>query len=535
MNRTKFSAISLILIFILSACSGSSVPATVPPAVQLPATGVTDWMDQGFPNIVTSQEITPGKATNIEAGPYTIQVPADAFTQTVTFDVLTGNLAHFKAKAPTGQVPILAFAFDVKDATGQLLGKFNKPVQLSAKDPQIYADSQYFNVAADGTFTPNPTGLEVKAGELSHPISGPAAGWVVTSPASEIAGESKAASAPDWTLHGFPIIVASQQITPGTTSTVTSGPLTFQIPGDAFTEGVTFNLLVGDPASFQDVAPAGQVPILAFAFNIENVQGNLIEKFNQPVTLSVKTPKIFADSQYFNVSTDGTLTANPTGLQVKDGELTHPIAAATAGWIVTSPAEELAKQTAASPDWMVHGFAAVIKAQEFTPGNAMTISASPYTIQVPANAFTQTVNILVLSGNPADYKNQLPGDQIPTLAFALDVENQQNQYMVQFNQPITMTVNDSKIVAGSKYYNIAMDGTLSPNPNALQVKPGEITQFVSNTNNAWLISVPPTPTATPTPAATPTPLPGSTTTPEPTSPASPKGTGTPAPTNSGGG
>jgi hypothetical protein len=538
-NKTKFSAISLILIFILSACSTGSGPAspaaTVPPAVQLPATGVTDWMDQGFPNIVTSQQITPGKVASIEAGPYTIQVPADAFTQTVTFDVLTGNLAHFRSKAPAGQIPILAFAFDVKDAQGQLLGKFNKPVQLSAKDPQIYADSQYFNVAPDGTFTPNPTGLQVKAGELSHPISGTAAGWVVTSPASEIAGESQAAGAPDWTLHGFPIIVASQQTTPGTAATITSGPFTIQIPGDAFTEGVTFNLLVGDPATFKDKAPAGQIPILAFAFNVENVQGKLIEKFNKPITFSAKTPKIFADSQYFNVSTDGTFTANPTGLQVKDGELSHPIAGAAAGWVVTSPAEELAKQTASTPDWMVHGFAAVLKAQEFTPGKAMTISSSPYTIQVPADAFTQTVNILVLSGNPADYKNQLPSDQIPTLAFALDVENLQNQYVVQFSQPITVTVSDAKIVAGSKYFNVAMDGTLSPNPNALQVKAGEIQQSVSNTNNAWLISVPPTPTASPTPAASPTPVPSSSSTPEPTGPASPEGSGTPTPTNSGGG
>lgn len=537
MNKTRFSAISLILIFILSACSGRSGPvtpaATVPPSVQLPATGVIDWMDQGFPNIVTSQQITPGKAVSIEAGPYTVQVPADAFTQTVTFDVLTGNLAHFKDKAPTGQVPILAFAFNVKDAQGQLLGKFNKPAQLSVKDPQIYADSQYYNVSPDGTFTSNPTGLQVKAGELSHPISGTAAGWVVTSPASEIAGESQAAGAPDWTLHGFPNIVASLQITPGAAATVTSGPFTIQIPGDAFTEGVTFNLLVGDPTIFQDQAPAGQVPILAFAFNVENVQGQLIEKFNKPVTFSAKDPRIFADSQYFNVSTNGAFSANPTGLQVKDGELTHPIAGAPVGWVVTSPANELAKQTTASPDWMVHGFAAVLQTQEFTPGQATTISASPYTIQVPADAFTQTVNILVLSGNPQDYQNQLPSDQTPTLAFALNVENLQNQYVVQFSQPITVTVNDAKIVAGSKYFDVAMDGTLSPNPSTLQVKPGEIQQSVSNTNNAWLISVPPTPTATPTSVPSPMPAPGGSSTPAPTGSSNTSSTNTPAPTGSG--
>lgn len=549
MNKKKISTVSLVLIFILSACSGGSgtvtPAATVPPAVQLPATGVTAWMDQGFPNIVTSQQITPGTATSIQAGPYTVQVPADAFTQTVTFDVLTGNLAHFKSNAPSGQVPILAFAFNVKDPQGQLVEKFNQPVQLSAKDPQIYADSQYFNVASDGTFTSNPTGLQVKAGELSHPISGTASGWVVTSSASEIAGESQATGAPDWTLHGFPLIVSSQQITPGTAATVTSGPFKIQIPGDAFTEGVTFNLLVGDPTIFKDQAPAGQVPILAFAFNVENVQGQLIEKFNTPLTLSATDPRIFADSQYYNVSTDGTLTANPTGLQVKDGQLTHPISGASAGWVVTSPAEELATKASASPDWMVHGFAAVLKAQEFTPGSAMTISSSPYTIQVPADAFTQTVNILLLSGSPSDFQGQVPKNQVATLAFALDVENLQNQFVVQFNHPITVTINDSKIVSGSKYFNVAMDGSLSPNPNALQVKSGQLQLSVANTNNAWLISVPPAPTASPTPAKSPTTLPGSSVTPAPTSSTSststpvPAGTSnppknTPTPTSTGG-
>lgn len=152
-------------------------------AMSMPATaGATDWMMAGFPTILGIQDITPSKAATVYVGPYTIQVPADAFTTPVRFVILSGNLASF-TKVPEGQKSVLAFAFNVRNlSTDELITKFAKPVIFSAKDQSITANSKYYNVAADGTFTVNSTGLQVKSGELTHPIAGTPVGWVVTSP-----------------------------------------------------------------------------------------------------------------------------------------------------------------------------------------------------------------------------------------------------------------------------------------------------------------------------------------------------------------
>jgi predicted lipoprotein with Yx(FWY)xxD motif len=159
--------------------------ATNSVAMSMPATaGATDWMMAGFPTILGIQDITPGKAATVYVGPYTIQVPADAFSTPVRFVVLSGNLASF-TKAPAGQKPVLAFAFNVRNlSTNELITKFDKPVVLTAKDQSILTNSKYYNVAANGTFTDNATGLQAKSGELTHPIAGTPVGWVITSSAT---------------------------------------------------------------------------------------------------------------------------------------------------------------------------------------------------------------------------------------------------------------------------------------------------------------------------------------------------------------
>ena len=134
--------------------------------------------------MLAQQQITPGTATTIQAGPYTIQVPADAFTVPVTFTVLSADPASFAGKVPAGEEPILAFAFMVKDAQGNLVVKFNNPVMFTAKDSRIVAGSMYYNVTPAGEISPNPTGLQVSNGELSHPIAGAPVGWVITAPKS---------------------------------------------------------------------------------------------------------------------------------------------------------------------------------------------------------------------------------------------------------------------------------------------------------------------------------------------------------------
>jgi len=139
----------------------------------------------GFATVLATKDFTPGTALTITADPYTVEIPADAFSQAVVFEVLSGDVADFTAKAPSGEKPVLAFAFRVTDKkTGALIAKFDKPVTLTAKSSDIVAKSKYYDIASDGTYTANATAATVKDGSLVHPVAGAGAAWVITSPAS---------------------------------------------------------------------------------------------------------------------------------------------------------------------------------------------------------------------------------------------------------------------------------------------------------------------------------------------------------------
>jgi predicted small lipoprotein YifL len=197
MRKIVKSLLAVSILSLLAACGGAaSAPTATSPAPTeaavptSPPAAVPDFTQYGFPTVLISQDLTPGQATRITTEVtgqtdkiFTVEVPADAFTDPVTFEILTGQLSNFEANAPAGQHPIMAFAFKVTDkATGELIAKFNAPVMLTAKDPMITLGSKYYNIAPDGTYTDNPTGLQVQPGELSHPVAGAPVGWVITAP-----------------------------------------------------------------------------------------------------------------------------------------------------------------------------------------------------------------------------------------------------------------------------------------------------------------------------------------------------------------
>ncbi len=104
----------------------TAAPTTAVPTATSPTTGgapsatAPDWAQLGFPTVVATQDITPGQAVTITAGAFTVQVPADAFSVPVKFESLTGDVARFLANAPSGEQPVLDFAFRVTNTqTGQ--------------------------------------------------------------------------------------------------------------------------------------------------------------------------------------------------------------------------------------------------------------------------------------------------------------------------------------------------------------------------------------------------------------------------------
>lgn len=189
MDKRKVFALSFAVVGFLSACGTHALPTQTPaspvpgsPSPSVAAT-VPDFATLGFPDALASQDIALGQPASVTGGAFTVEIPADAFGVPVRFEILTGPLADFEQKAPATVIPVLAFALRVTNLrTGELVGRFSKPVMLVASSPDIVPESLYYNITPDGTYVANPTGMEVKEDELRHPIDGATVGWVITVP-----------------------------------------------------------------------------------------------------------------------------------------------------------------------------------------------------------------------------------------------------------------------------------------------------------------------------------------------------------------
>jgi alpha-glucoside transport system substrate-binding protein len=197
MRKSKILLVTTAaLALVLASCAAptpTAAPTLPPPATTAPpATLVPDFTQMGFPTVIGSVSFTPGTATSVagqvpneSSASINVDIPADAFSTPVKFEILWGPVNSFAPRAPSGQSPIFDFAFRVTDTqTGALIEKFDKPVTAMIMDPMISSGSMYFNIAPDGTYTANPTGMQVKAGELDHPVAGSSVGWVVAAPAT---------------------------------------------------------------------------------------------------------------------------------------------------------------------------------------------------------------------------------------------------------------------------------------------------------------------------------------------------------------
>ena len=170
-------------------------------------------------------------------------------------------------------------------------------------------------------------------------INGTTKDWsVVIVPPAASAATTPAAEGTDWTTHGFASVLGTQEIASGDPATLNFGPYSIFVPAGTFTDTVKFDVLSGAPSTFASQVPSDQTPVLAFAFKVRDTKTNqLIGKFSQPVILTAKDDKIAADSLYYNITANGNGSINMTGAQVQAGELTHPIAGAVFGWVITAP------------------------------------------------------------------------------------------------------------------------------------------------------------------------------------------------------
>ncbi len=155
------------------------------------------------------------------------------------------------------------------------------------------------------------------------------------------AGAQQMGAAPDLGNFGYTGVVASEQLQPGQAATVGSGQIQAEVPADAFTGPVLFEILQGDNSTFQPFAPAGETVAVNFAFRVTSLEtGQLVGMFGAPVTAVVTDPSITQQSGYFNVKPTSPIQVekNPVPPTISGNVLTHPNKGAPVGWVILNPA-----------------------------------------------------------------------------------------------------------------------------------------------------------------------------------------------------
>jgi hypothetical protein len=171
--------------------------------------------------------------------------------------------------------------------------------------------------------------------------------------------------------------------------------------------------------------------------------------------------------------------------------------------VVVVPASSTAASSnpAAAIDWSAHGFPTVAATQVITQGTASNISAGALAVFVPADAFTSTVKLSLLTGPAASFRSHAPQGETPVLAFALVARDAAtNALIARFNDPAIVTATDAGIGPDSAYYNLDSDGNFAINVNGMQAQAGELTHPIDQLGLAFVITTP-----SPISAATSTP------------------------------
>ncbi len=447
-----------------------------------------NFQQAGFPQIIATRTISPTAGpTTVTAGDITVTIPTGAFgADPVTFDILQGPASNM---TPSGTNAVTDWAFKVTDnTTGAVVTQFTQPVTASVTAPAINSASEYWNVSPTGGLSLNPVAPTITGDTLTHKIAADVVGWVVANPSP----------ATDFTQHGFPTILASTAFTPGTAATLAVNGISISIPANAFSIPVTVQLLQGPTAQFQSSLSAGQRVVTDFALKVLDPATNqLVSTFNAPVVAKITSPQINQKSQYLDVSPTGTIEANPIPSTIVGHVMTHKIAAAAVGWVVSTPTPSATPSPSQAPDFTQHGFQKVIASTAFTPGKAASVTAHGIHIAIPANAFTVPVTVQLLQGSAQHFASSIPSGQSVVTDFALKVMNPTtHQLVVTFNAPVMATVTASQINSQSEYLDVSPSGTITANPIPPAISGDVMTHAIKAAAVGWVITSPSVPEAT---------------------------------------
>src|SRR4051794_35069157 len=114
--------------------------------------GAADLGQFGYPTVLGTVTFTPGTQATVSGGNQMVVLPADFISKTVKFELLTGDNTQWAKLLPAddqGRQILASFAFRVTDpATGNRVGRFDKPVVWSVTDPAAVAGAEIYNTSA---------------------------------------------------------------------------------------------------------------------------------------------------------------------------------------------------------------------------------------------------------------------------------------------------------------------------------------------------------------------------------------------------
>lgn len=161
----------------------TTVPPTPTPSSPPPAPALNFQEFGYYPR--SNHYLDAGEGWNIVDLPYIVEIDEGTFDVPVKFELLFADHTTMGGLFPATETPVYAFAMRVTNTeTGELIGAFNKPVQVIIVDGRFAAGKvKYYNMTKTGLAILNAQGLAVQPGVMKHPVEGAgASAWAVTIP-----------------------------------------------------------------------------------------------------------------------------------------------------------------------------------------------------------------------------------------------------------------------------------------------------------------------------------------------------------------
>jgi hypothetical protein len=135
--------------------------------------------------VAATERFTPGQELRISAGAVTVTMPGDSYTEPLQFELLVADEQLWQGCVPNAQVVIAPYAYRITDAaSGNRVGRFDKPVTALISDPRIGSGTTYWTTAAANppTGQPSSTQPQVEGNAIRVNNGSARFGWFATVP-----------------------------------------------------------------------------------------------------------------------------------------------------------------------------------------------------------------------------------------------------------------------------------------------------------------------------------------------------------------